>query len=143
MLCGSWLGRMLPRHNRNRSSNMTNWPSQCATTLVIGSWCTCRTSTLGNRKLALPYHGPYCVIEVWGNGVSVRPVDKPEAQPILVNVDRVTPCPAELPDVSWLGSKKKRWRAPASSSKKAKEDQSQSSARHGYNLRSHDPPKGV
>ena len=94
------------------------------------------------RKLALPYHGPHRVIEVLGNGLSVWSVDKPEAQPILVNVDSMTPCAAELPDISWLDSKKKQWRAP-SSSKKAKEDQSQSSAKHGYNLRSPDSPEGV
>ena len=82
------------------------------------------------------------MIEVLGNGLSVRPVDKPAAQPILVNVDGVTSCPVELPDVSWLGSKKKQWRTP-SSSKKAKEDQSQSSAKHGYNLRSRDSPEGM
>ena len=44
------------------------------------------------------------------NGVSVRPVDQPQDEPILVNVDRVTPCPDELTDTSWLGSRKRRTR---------------------------------
>ena len=62
-------------------------------------------------KLSLPYHGPYRIIEVLTNGLSVRPVDKPNTKPILVNVDRVTPCPPELADESWLGPKKERKRA--------------------------------
>ena len=56
---------------------------------------------------------------------------------ILVNVDRVTSCLAELPDISWLGSKKKQWQAPSSLSKKGKGARNQSSAKHGYNSRSH------
>ena len=60
------------------------------------------------RKLALPHHGPYRVLEVLPNGLSLRPVDRPEEQPILVNRDRVTKCPTELPDVSWLGKKKRK-----------------------------------
>ena len=62
-------------------------------------------------KLSLPYHGPYRIVEVLTNGLSVRPVDKPNMKPILVNVDRVTPCPPELADESWLGPKKERKRA--------------------------------
>ena len=57
-----------------------------------------------NHKLALPYHGPFRVLEVRGNCVLVRPVDKPDENPILVSVNRVTPCPVELPDQSWLGT---------------------------------------
>ena len=62
------------------------------------------------RKPALPYHGPFRIVEVLPNGVSVRPVDRPQDEPILVNVDRVTPCPDELSDTSWLGSRKRRTR---------------------------------
>ena len=40
-----------------------------------------------NRKLALPYHGPYRVLEVRQNCLLVRPVDRPDNEPILVNMD--------------------------------------------------------
>ena len=39
------------------------------------------------------------------NNVTVRPVDRPKDQMIHVNLDRVTICPEELPDTSWLGPK--------------------------------------
>ena len=55
------------------------------------------------RKLALPYHGPYRVVDVTDNNVSIQPVDKPDESPILVNMDRVTKCSDALPDISWLG----------------------------------------
>lgn len=60
------------------------------------------------RKLARPYYGPYRVIDIHPNGVTVRPVDKPNDGPVRVNMDRVTCCPLELPDTSWLGSRKTR-----------------------------------
>ena len=60
-----------------------------------------------NRKLARPHFGPYRVIEVHPNGVTVRPVDKPTDEPIRVNMDRVTLCPKELPNESWLGKQTK------------------------------------
>ena len=56
-----------------------------------------------NRKLSRPYFGPYRVLEVHPNGLTVRPVDRPNEQSIRVNQDRVTVCPKELPDQSWLG----------------------------------------
>ena len=41
-----------------------------------------------NRKMALPYHGPYRIIEVRPNNcVLVRPVDKPDDKPIFVSMD--------------------------------------------------------
>ena len=61
-----------------------------------------------NRKLALPYHGPYRVLEALPCGLKLRPVDQPTAQPILVNLDRVTRCSPELPDVSWLGKRSRQ-----------------------------------
>ena len=61
-----------------------------------------------SRKLALPYHGQFRVVEVLPNGVSVIPVDHPQDELILVNVDWVTSCPDELPDTSWLGSHRKK-----------------------------------
>ena len=59
------------------------------------------------RKLPLPYHEPFRIVEVLPNGVSVISVDRPQDELILVNVDRVTSCPDELPDTSWLGSRRK------------------------------------
>ena len=56
-----------------------------------------------DQKLSLPYHGPYRITDIRGNCVSVKPVDKPNKEPILVNMDRITPCPMEVPDCSWLG----------------------------------------
>jgi len=56
------------------------------------------------HKLALPYHGPFRIIEVQGNCVLAQPVDRSEDKLILVSLDRITLCPAELPDNSWLGT---------------------------------------
>ena len=52
-------------------------------------------------KLFLPYH--YRIVDVFENNLSVRRVDRPNEKPILVNMDCVTTCPSELPDLSWLG----------------------------------------
>ena len=43
-----------------------------------------------NRKLALPYHGPFRIIEVCPNCLVVRPVDRPDDPAIKINMDRVT-----------------------------------------------------
>ena len=58
-----------------------------------------------NRKLSRPYFGPYRVLEVHPNGVTVRPVDRPNDKSFRINLDRVTLCPMELSDKSWLGWK--------------------------------------
>ena len=63
-----------------------------------------------NRKLSRPYFGPYRVLEVHPNGLTVRPVDRPNEQSIRVNQDRVTVCPKELPDQSWLGRRRSKRR---------------------------------
>ena len=60
-----------------------------------------------SRKLVLPYYGPQRVLDVTSAGVSVRPVDRPDEEPILVNMDRVTKCPDELPNESWTGRKRR------------------------------------
>ena len=39
-----------------------------------------------DRKLALPYHGPYRIMNMHSNCVSVKPVDKPDDEPILVEL---------------------------------------------------------
>ena len=53
-------------------------------------------------KLVLSYHGPYRIMDMHSNCISVKPVDKPDDESILVNLDRILPCPAEVPDSSWL-----------------------------------------
>ena len=59
-----------------------------------------------NRKLSRLYFGPYRVLEVHPNGLTVRPVDRITEPLIRVNQDRVTICPKELPDKSWLGRRR-------------------------------------
>ena len=63
-----------------------------------------------NRKLALPHHGPYRVIESTPSVATLKPVDRPNAESIKVNLDRITRCPSELPDVTWLGPRARRTR---------------------------------
>lgn len=62
------------------------------------------------RKLALPHHGPYRVLEMTPNCATVKPVDHPEAESIHVNLDRLSKCPDELPDITWLGPRSRRTR---------------------------------
>ena len=38
-----------------------------------------------NRKLSLPYYGPYRILEGGTNTLLVRPVDKPAEQAIRIN----------------------------------------------------------
>ena len=57
-------------------------------------------------------------MDVHLNGLTVRPVDRPEDSPIRVNVDRVTHCYPELPNVSWLGPKARRSRKNHKSTRK-------------------------
>ena len=54
------------------------------------------------RKLVLPHHGPYSVLDLTSTGATPRPVDQPTHEPILVNLDRITKCSSDLPDVSHL-----------------------------------------
>lgn len=60
------------------------------------------------RKLALPYHGLYQILEVCANCLLLRPIDCPDDPPVLLRMDRVVDCPSELPDMSWLGPRRKR-----------------------------------
>ena len=83
------------------------------------------------RKLALPYHGPYRILDVRSNCVLVRPVDQLETEPILVSMDRVIRCSDELPDESWLGSRQKRARRS-----KVQEKSKSMDIEHPYSLRS-------
>ena len=86
-----------------------------------------------NRKMALPYHGPYRIIEVRPNNcVLVRPVDKPDDQPIFVSMDRIVSCPKELSDVSWLGPSSRKRKTP---SKKTHSTGREGPIPHNYSLR--------
>jgi len=55
------------------------------------------------HKLALPYHGPFRILEVQRNCVLVRPVDRSDDKTISVRITS-TFCPKELSDHSWLGA---------------------------------------
>ena len=46
-----------------------------------------------NHKLSWPYFGPHRVLEVHPNGLTARPVDRPNEQSIRLNQDRVTASP--------------------------------------------------
>ena len=86
-----------------------------------------------NRKMALPYHGPYRIKEVRPNNcVLVRPVDKPDDQPIFVSMDRIVSCPKELSDVSWLGPSSRKRKTP---SKKTHSTGREGPIPHNYSLR--------
>ena len=52
-----------------------------------------------------------------------KPVDRPDQDPIRVNLDRVSKCSCELPDVSWLGprTRQRRRRKPRQSRRQAGE----------------------
>ena len=65
-----------------------------------------------SKKLARPHFGPYRVLDVHPNGLTVRPVDRPKDPSIRVNLERATLCPSELPDESWLGNKRRRRKSP-------------------------------
>ena len=96
------------------------------------------------RKMALPYHGPYRILDVLPNGLSVRAVDRPQEQLILVNKDRVTLCHPELPDISWLGKKKRRHRRRSNAQTRRQEARTDSSpVELRYNLRNRPSPEVV
>ena len=56
-------------------------------------------------KLARPYHGPYEVVSVTPTNVEVRLVGSPQNPAIFVALDRIRPCPEEMTDETWTGSK--------------------------------------
>ncbi len=61
------------------------------------------------RKLALPYHGPYRILEVRPNTLLVQPVDHVDLKPILVSMDQVMRCSDELsPGLDLVGRKGRR-----------------------------------
>ena len=50
------------------------------------------------RKLARLFHGPYRVIQLDKNTATIRHVDRPEKDPLLVSIDRLRCCPTESSD---------------------------------------------
>ena len=94
------------------------------------------SKTTGKQmKLALPYHGPYRVVDVTDN-VSVRPVDKPDESPMLVNMERVTKCSDALPNVSWLGPRSRRKHQKKVTLSSQPKSTLNPNPSHNYNLRS-------
>ena len=62
-----------------------------------------------DHKFARPYHGPFRVLRVEKNNLSVVPVDKPQKTPIFVATDRVRRCPEEIEEgESWPARKQRR-----------------------------------
>ena len=61
-------------------------------------------------KFARPFYGPYQIIEQNELGVTVRPVDKPQAEPIRVAYDRIWRCANDIPDKFWPTSVRSRGR---------------------------------
>ena len=49
-------------------------------------------------QFARPFHGPYRIIEQSDTGVTVRPIDKPQTEPIRVAYNRIRHCCNSLPD---------------------------------------------
>ena len=52
-------------------------------------------------KFARPFHGPYRIVERSETGVVVRPVDRPQADPIRVAYNRIRCCADSIPDLVW------------------------------------------
>ena len=68
-------------------------------------------------KLARPFYGPYCIIDLTPMNVEVRLIDKPEDPTIFVALNRVRLCYPELPDKSWSGKTRKRAKSKTKSNK--------------------------
>lgn len=60
---------------------------------VQGRQLNLKQNFLQYDKRTDPHRGPYQILEVRSNTVPMRPVDLPEAEAILVNLDRVVQCP--------------------------------------------------
>ena len=102
LLPGSLEDRILARHRSGKRSVMISKQRSQGIRLDRGRVMVFMSyeKTGKKTKLALPYHRPFRNVEVLPNGVSVRPVDRPQDERILVNVDRVTPSPDEFPETS-------------------------------------------
>ena len=52
-------------------------------------------------KLSRLFHGPYCIVKMHENGAEVRPIDKPNDEPIRVALDRLRVYADEISDKFW------------------------------------------
>ena len=58
------------------------------------------------RKLGQPFHGPYRISEMDANTATIVRVDRPEEEPLLVALERLRRCPAEVGAEFWPPEKK-------------------------------------
>ena len=99
---GIWQEQRLRRHKSDRKQAMIRRPG-----LLIFTWekeCFLlkpAERTGEKQKLTRPYHGPFRVVKLMPNNAYIKRVDKPEAEPLLVAVDRLRRCPDEIPDTFW------------------------------------------
>jgi len=70
------------------------------------------------HKFARPFHGPYRILEVTTNDAKIRPVDRPQTEPILVALDRLRRCPDEVADDFWPRKEIRRQNQQSGSSHK-------------------------
>uniref|UniRef100_A0A914E400 RNA-directed DNA polymerase n=1 Tax=Acrobeloides nanus TaxID=290746 RepID=A0A914E400_9BILA len=54
-----------------------------------------------NKKLEWRFFGPFIIEKLENNNALVRPIDKPKAGLELVPIDRLSPIPKELPEISY------------------------------------------
>ena len=64
--------------------------------------------TGASRKFARPFHGPYRIVTLEPNNASIRRVDRPQDEPILVALQRLRRCPDEVPDECWPPDKARK-----------------------------------
>ena len=67
-------------------------------------------------KFARPLHDPYRIIEQSDTGVVVRPIDKPQAEPIRVTYNRIRHYCDSLPNKFWPTRARSNERSPTGSS---------------------------
>ena len=60
------------------------------------------------RKLARPFHGPYCIISLTSNNAEVTLIDEPKDPSIFAALDRFRLCYNGMWDASWTGPRRKR-----------------------------------
>ena len=63
------------------------------------------------RKLARPYHGPYCVVSLTATNAEVKLIENPKESSIFVALDRLRKCYPEQSNATWTGRKRKSKRS--------------------------------
>ena len=81
-----------------------------------------KEATGPTHKFARPFSGPFRVIELTPTGAKVRPVDRPQDEPIFVHLDRVRHCPEEVPDTFWPTRKSRKTKRTAAPSRIPQDD---------------------